>query len=121
MPLAPRISFDHRTMLGPACLALQVQRWTWVTRSPSKISLTMSTRSWPNLLSIHHCHGWRGGDRLAAIALDVSDSDDYDGFKFAIKIGDSSLENINIRQALRDAGVSSNASTSASEGRRCTV
>ena len=41
-----------------------------------------------------------------AKALDVTDSDDYDGFKFAIKIGDSSLENINIRQALRDAGVS---------------
>uniref|UniRef100_UPI0040472497 flagellin N-terminal helical domain-containing protein n=1 Tax=Shewanella sp. TaxID=50422 RepID=UPI0040472497 len=43
--------------------------------------------------------------------LDVSDTDDYDGFKFAIKIGDSSLENINIRQALRDAGVSTNATS----------
>jgi len=47
----------------------------------------------------------------SAVALDVSDSDDYDGFKFAIKIGDSSLENINIRQTLRDAGVTTNATT----------
>ncbi len=47
----------------------------------------------------------------SAAALDVSDSDDYDGFKFAIKVGDSSLENINIRQALRDAGVTTNATT----------
>jgi flagellin len=49
--------------------------------------------------------------RASAIALDVSDSDDYDGFKFAIKIGDGNLENINIRQALRDAGVTTNATT----------
>ncbi|MDB4215275.1 flagellin [Burkholderiaceae bacterium] len=47
----------------------------------------------------------------SATLLDVSDTDDYDGFKFAIKIGDSSLENINIRQALRDASVSTNASS----------
>lgn len=48
---------------------------------------------------------------VTATALDVTDSDDYDGFKFAIKIGDSSLENINIRQTLRDAGVSTNATS----------
>ena len=48
---------------------------------------------------------------VTATALDVTDSDDYDGFKFAIKIGDSSLENINIRQTLRDAGVSTTATT----------
>ena len=78
-----------------------------MTRSRSKISLTMSTRCWPNRLSIHTATAGVAG-MTAAMALDVSDSDDYDGFKFAIKIGDSSLENINIRQALRDAGVSYN-------------
>ncbi len=43
--------------------------------------------------------------------FDIDDSDNYDKLKFAIKLGDGSLENIDIRQALRDAGVSGSATT----------